>query len=92
MNRFLKRGLISLFAGIALNIGGYLMMEENQNYYGWLMVPGVILFGLGFILVLYSFMRKVEAQGLIEERAEEKEKKKRFRLELKKPKKVSPAS
>lgn len=91
MNRFLKRGLISLFAGIALNIGGYLMMEDNQNYYGWLMVPGVILFGLGFILVLYSFMRKVEAQGLIEERAEEKEKKKRFRLELRKPKKVSPA-
>ncbi|WP_207535493.1 hypothetical protein [Desertivirga arenae] len=92
MNRFLKRGLLSLVAGIALNVAGYLMMEHNQRHYGWLMIAGVILFGLGFILILYSFMRKVEAQGLIEERAEVKEKRKRFRLELKKPKKVSPAS
>jgi len=92
MNRFLKRGLICLIAGIALNIVGYAMKENNINYYGWPMIVGVILFGIGFILTLYSFMRKVEAQGLIEERAEEKEKKKRFRIELKKPKKISPAS
>lgn len=92
MNRFLKRGLIGLIAGIALNVAGYTMKEKGIDHYGWLMIIGVILFGIGFILTLYSFMRKVEAQGLIEERAEEKEKKKRFRIELKKPKNVSPAS
>jgi len=79
-NRFVRRGIILLVAGIALNVAGYLMDKNNINYYGWLMIAGVIMFGIGFITILYSFMRKVEAQGIIEERAEEKEKKKRFWL------------
>ena len=91
MNRFLKRGLIALIAGIALNVAGYMMKENNTDYYGWLMIFGVILFGIGFILTFYSFVRKVEAQGLIEERAEQLKKKKRFRLGWGKHKKVSPA-
>ena len=76
-NRFVRRGLILLIAGITLNVAGYLMDKNNINYYGWLMIVGVIMFGIGFITILYSFMRKVEAQGIMEERAEEKEKKKR---------------
>jgi hypothetical protein len=89
MNRFLKRGLIALVAGVILNIAGYMMKENNLDHYGWLMIFGVILFGIGFILTFYSFVRKVEAQGLIEDRAEQLEKKKRFRLGWGKHKKVS---
>jgi len=91
MNRFLKRGLLGLVTGIALNIVGYIMKEHNMDYYGLLMILGVIFFGIGFIFTLYSFMRKVEAQGLMEERVEERERKKRFRLGWGKPKKVSAA-
>jgi len=88
-NRFVRRGLILLIGGIAFNVAGYLMDKHNISYYGWLMIAGVIMFGIGFITILYSFIRKVEAQSIIEERAEEKEKKKRFWLESKKTKRTA---
>lgn len=90
-NRFLRRGLLLLLAGVAFNIAGYFMKENNMNYYGWIMIAGVIMFGLGFISIFYSFVRKVEAQGIKEERAEEKEKKRRFWLESRKPKQPAQA-
>jgi hypothetical protein len=80
-NRFVRRGLILLIAGIVCTAAGYLMKQNNTEYYGWLMVAGVIMFGIGFISIFYSFIRKVEAQGIIEERAEEKEKKEKFKEE-----------
>ena len=82
-NRFLRRGLLMLIAGIALNIIGYVMMERNLDHYGWPMIIGTILFGIGFITIFYSFVRKVEAQGIIEERAVEAEKKAMFENESK---------
>ena len=57
-----------------------------MDYYGWLMIAGVIMFGIGFVSIFYSFFRKVEAQGILEERAEEKEKKARFKIESRKRK------
>ena len=63
-----------LSSGVLLNIAGYLMRDRNIDYYGWPMIIGTILFGLGFITIFYSFVRKVEAQGLMEERAVEAEK------------------
>jgi len=83
-NRFVRRGVILLVAGIVFNIAGYVMDEHNIDYYRWLMIAGVIMFGIGFITIFYSFIRNVEAEGIKEERAEEKEKKKRFRLESRK--------
>ncbi|WP_207426868.1 hypothetical protein [Pedobacter sp. SYSU D00535] len=86
MNRFLKRGIILLIAGIAFNIVGYVMKDRGLDHYGWPMVAGTVLFGLGFLFAFYSLFRKVEAQGLIEERAEEKERKARFDKEARKRK------
>ena len=89
-NRFVRRGLVLLLSGIALNIAGFVMKHHNMGYYGWFMAIGVICFGIRFISLLYSLMRKVEAQGLIEERAEEKEKKKKFKKEAIKASQPSP--
>ena len=80
-NRFVRRGLILLITGIALNVAGYYMKARNIDHYGWPMIMGVIMFGIGFISIFYSFFRKVEAKGIVEERAEEKEKKARLNIE-----------
>ncbi|WP_256012843.1 signal peptidase [Desertivirga xinjiangensis] len=87
-NRFIRRGLLLLIAGIAFNVVGYIMKDHKMDYYGWLMIAGVIMFGIGFVSIFYSFFRKVEAQGIIEDRAEEKEKKAKFKIESKKRKHV----
>lgn len=74
MNRFLKKGLILIVAGVALNVVGYLIKKNDWWHYGWAMIIGTVLFGIGFLLVFYSFVRKVEYQGLIEEREAEAKK------------------
>ena len=67
-NRFVKRGVIAFVTGIALNILGYMMKANENDLYGWAMILGTILFGVGFLLIFYSLVRKVEAQGIKEER------------------------
>jgi len=81
-NRFLKRGIILIVLGVALNIAGYFMMNSKEfTHYGWAMIAGTVLFGIGFLSFFYSFVRKVEAKGIIEERAAEAEKKEKFSME-----------
>ena len=75
MNKYLKKGLAMLAGGVALNLLGYAIRENEWGPYGWAMILGTLLFGVGFLLAFYSFVRKVEYKGLTEERAEEAEKK-----------------
>ncbi len=75
MSKYLKRGLILLVAGIGLNILGYIIKQNDWGLYGWAMILGTILFGAGFLFVFYSFVRKVEYKGLVEDRTAEAEKK-----------------
>jgi len=42
--------------------------------YKWAMSLGTLLFGLGFLFILYSLIRKVERHSILVERAEEHEK------------------
>jgi hypothetical protein len=81
-NRFVKRGVIAFVAGILLNILGYSMKNNGSDLYGWAMLIGVILFGIGFLLIFYSLVRKVEAQGIKEER-EDAEKMTKHKLQVK---------
>ena len=67
-NRFVKRGVIAFVLGVALNIVGYIMKANENDLFGWAMIVGTILFGVGFLLIFYSLVRKVEAQGIKEER------------------------
>lgn len=75
MNKYLKRGLILLIAGVALNLLGYMIRQNDWGLYGWAMITGTISFGAGFLLVFYSIIRRVEYKGMVEERAAEAERK-----------------
>ncbi|WP_374165701.1 hypothetical protein [Arcticibacter sp. MXS-1] len=81
MNKYLKRGLFLIIPGVALNILGYVIKRNDWGLYGWAMIGGTVLFGIGFLMVFYSLVRKVEYSGLIEERAAEAEKKEKRKIE-----------
>lgn len=82
MNKFMKRGLILVAVGIGLNLLGYSIKRNAFEDYGWAMIFGTLFFGIGFISIFYSFVRKVEYKGIIEERAVEAEKKEQRENEL----------
>lgn len=82
-NRFVKRGVIAFVAGVALNVVGYVMKDKGMDLYGWAMILGTILFGVGFLLIFYTLVRKVEYKGIIEERAEDSDKFSSTNLEAK---------
>ncbi|MXV17829.1 signal peptidase [Hufsiella ginkgonis] len=75
-NKYMRWGIVLLLAGIAFNIVGWFIMDREPEFhhhkvkYGWAMIIGVLLFGAGFLYILYSLIRKVERNALIEERAE----------------------
>lgn len=71
----MKRGLVLVAVGIGLNILGYSIKQNEFENYRLLMILGTILFGVGFISIFYSFVRKVEYKGIVEERAVMAEKK-----------------
>ncbi|HXI01006.1 MAG TPA: hypothetical protein VNI52_12120 [Sphingobacteriaceae bacterium] len=73
-NKFMSRGFMMIVFGIGLGALGYFLKNDTDYMYGWAMIAGVVIFGLGFLTVLYSLIRKVEAHSIIEERAAENEK------------------
>jgi len=72
-NKFMSRGFLMIVFGIGLGALGYYLKNDTDYLYGWAMIAGVIIFGIGFLTVLYSLIRKVEAQSILEERAAEQE-------------------
>ena len=72
-NKFMSRGFLMIVFGIGLGALGYYLKNDTDFLYGWAMIAGVIIFGIGFLTVLYSLIRKVEAQSILEERAAEQE-------------------
>lgn len=69
----MSRGSLMIVFGIGLGSLGYFLKNDTDYMYGWAMIAGVVIFGVGFLVVLYSLIRKVEAQSIIEERAAEQE-------------------
>jgi hypothetical protein len=69
-NKFMSRGFLMILLGIGLGAFGYFLKNDTDYMYGWAMIAGVVVFGIGFLTVLYSLIRKVEAQSILEERAE----------------------
>ena len=68
------KGLLLLLLGVLFNILGFFIKEKELGYYGWAMIIGTVLFGIGFLLIFYSLVRKVERQAILEERAAEADK------------------
>lgn len=73
MNKYLKRGLIFLIIGILLCYYGVYSKDPVASSYKIPLVVGVASFGYGFVMVLYSLMRKIERKDILEERAEQVE-------------------
>ncbi|TJZ62290.1 signal peptidase [Sphingobacterium olei] len=70
MNKYLLRGILLLLAGSAAVYGGNILMENENNLYKIVMALGVILFGMGFLLAIYSFFRKIDRHTILEKRRE----------------------
>jgi hypothetical protein len=71
INKYLKRGLILGIAGIGLIVFGYYLKDTELMKYGWAMFIGYIAFGLGFMYILYSLIRKIDRRAILEDRADE---------------------
>ena len=73
INKYLKRGLLLSLAGVALILFGYYLKDTELMKYGWAMIIGYIAFGLGFLYIIYSLIRKIDRRAILEERADEAE-------------------
>ena len=69
----MRRGLWLILVGIAFNFLGYYLMEEEEFKYGWAMVIGTVAFGVGFLLVIYSLIRKMDRSALMKGRSDTEE-------------------
>lgn len=74
MNKYLWRGLIALLLGIAGVYWGIQLMGEEQGYYKLVLILGVILFGVGFITLLYRVFRTLDRSALLDARKNQKDK------------------
>jgi len=74
MNKYLLRGIVYTIIGLVSCRWGYMLMAAEHALYRWVMIAGVFIFGLGFLNVIYSFIRKIERQSILEERKEQQEK------------------
>ena len=72
-NKYMRRGIWLILIGIGFILLGYYLMEEDIFKYGWAMIMGTVAFGVGFLSVIYSLMRKIERKSILEERAAEAE-------------------
>jgi Flp pilus assembly protein protease CpaA len=71
LNKYMRRGIWLILIGIAFILLGYYLMEEDIFKYGWSMIIGTIAFGVGFLNILYSLIRKMDRKAILEERAAE---------------------
>lgn len=68
MNKYLLRGIIGTLLGTGLGFLGLWLMEQDQPIYKWVMFLAVALFGIGFLTMLYSLIRKIERRSILDER------------------------
>lgn len=73
LNKYMRRGIFLILIGVAFVLLGYYLMEEDIFKYGWSMIIGTIAFGAGFLYILYSLIRKMDRNAIMEERAADDE-------------------
>lgn len=74
MNKYVQRGILGASLGGALCVVGLFLMERDLSIYKWTLVAGVIVFGIGFLTLLYGLIRKIERRSILEERKERQQK------------------
>jgi len=73
INKYMRRGIWLLLIGVAFVTLGYYLMEEDIFKYGWAMIIGTIAFGIGFLYILYSLIRKMDRKAILDDRASEED-------------------
>lgn len=68
MNKYLLRGIIGTVSGLALGMLGLYLMSDDSSNYKWMLLSGVVVFGFGFLTIVYSLIRKIERRSLLDER------------------------
>ena len=68
MNKYLLRGIIGTVLGLAFCLLGLYLMDDDFPFYKWILVFGVVAFGVGFLTIVYSLIRKIERRSLLDER------------------------
>lgn len=59
--------------GILLCAFGLYLKDIESDWYGFVLIIGVVVFGVGFVTIVYSLIRKIERHSILEERAEQHE-------------------
>lgn len=68
MNKYLWRGLLAIVLGMVGIYWGIQLMEQEEGWYKLALTLGVILFGVGFITLVYRLFRSVDRSTLLEKR------------------------
>jgi cbb3-type cytochrome oxidase subunit 3 len=69
LNKYMRRGIWLILLGVGFILLGYYLMEESIYKYGWAMILGTVAFGIGFLNIVYSLIRKMDRKAILEERA-----------------------
>lgn len=69
----MRRGIWLILIGVAFILLGYYLMEEDIFKYGWSMIIGTVAFGVGFLNIIYSLIRKMDRNAILENRAADEE-------------------
>ncbi len=73
LNKYMRRGIWLILLGVGFILLGYYLMEEDIFKYGWAMIIGTIAFGIGFLNIIYSLIRKMDRKAILDDRASEPE-------------------
>lgn len=72
MNKYIGRGILLTITGIGVGLIGSYMQELDREIYRWLLILAVVVFGIGFLTILYGLIRKIERRSILEERSEQR--------------------
>lgn len=72
MNKYLLRGLLCVSLGGGAVFYSIYLMNKEANLYKWVMSLGVLVFGIGFLLILYSLFRKIDRRAVLKHRQTQK--------------------
>lgn len=75
MNKYLKRGIAITIIGALVCMFGMYLKGIDSNLYGITLVVGVVVFGIGFVTIVYSLIRKIERQSLLDSRDQQRSEK-----------------
>ena len=72
MNKYLKYGILEIGVGlIALQIAFYLQNQRNI-WYKPIMIFAVVIFAIGFITIVYRYIRRIDRSEILKNRRDSK--------------------